>query len=228
MRMPRIATRFPTKAIRKPQRSSPVVAGVVGLLYWPLHSLAYFATDDGRDSEGVLRPTEWLQKPLEPLLDWSSPDTVYVTYGTLAMIPAVGFLLGLLAVHATPPEATTRLERWGFRIALVGNLVAILGILVEYWLQQVDVGFAISGPGLAILLVGSTLFGIGRLRVDAAPRAGAWLLALSIPLLLGCTVLIGHLSTGLIPLDLAWISLGWWAWSLARGSDSYVVEGTPL
>jgi hypothetical protein len=206
--------------LRRWSALAAVAGGIVGLLYWPLHSLAYFATEDGRDSEGVLRPTEWLQKPLDPLLDWSSPDTVYVTYGTIVVIPAVGFLLGLLAVHETRPEATAALERWGFRIAVAGNVVAILGTVVEYWLQQVDVGFAISAPGLVILLVGSTLFGIALVRAHDAPRAGAWLLALSIPLVLACTILIGHLSAGLIPLDLAWISLGWWAWSVAHESES--------
>jgi hypothetical protein len=205
-----------------------VVGGIVGLLYWPLHSLAYFATEDGRDSEGLLQPTEWLRKPLEPLLDWSSPDTVYVTYGAIVVLPAVGFLLGLLAVHVTLPERPTRLERWGFRVAVAGNVVAILGVVVEYWLQQVDVGFAIGAPGLVILLVGSTLFGIGLLRARAVPRAGPWLLALSIPLVLACTILIGHLSAGLIPLDVAWIALGWWAWSLAPVAEPDALAHTPV
>jgi hypothetical protein len=52
-----------------------VVCGVVGLLYWPLHALAYFATESGRDSEGVLKLTAWPRAPLESLLDWSSPNT---------------------------------------------------------------------------------------------------------------------------------------------------------
>jgi hypothetical protein len=203
-----------------------VVGGVVGLLYWPLHSLAYFATEDGHDSEGVLQPTQWLRKPLEPLLDWSSPDTVYVAYGAVVVVPAVGFLLGLLAVDATVPESRTRLERWGFRLAVVGNVIAILGTVVEYWLRQVDLGFAIGAPGLLVLLVGSTLFGIGLLRGSAAPRLGGWLLALSIPLVLACTILIGHLSAGLVPLDLAWIVLGRWAWSRARGPESGALART--
>jgi hypothetical protein len=99
-------------------------------------------------------------------------------------------------------------------------VIAILGVVVEYWLQQVDVGFAIGAPGLVVLLVGLTLLGIGMLRARAAPRAGSWLLALSIPLLLACMLLIGHLSAGLVPLDLAWIVLGWWAWSLARALEA--------
>lgn len=89
-------------------------------------------------------------------------------------------------------------------------------------------GFAISAPGLVILLVGSTLFGIGLLRARAAPPAGPWLLALSIPLVLACTILIGHLSAGLIPLDLAWIALGWWAWSLARAAEPGAIARTPI
>jgi hypothetical protein len=42
------------------------------------------------------------------------------------------------------------------------------------------------------------------------PRFAAWLLALSIPLVFGMTALLGHLSAGLIPLDLVGILLGLW------------------
>jgi hypothetical protein len=168
----------------------------------------------------LLEPTEWLREPLEPLLDWSSPDTVYVTYGKIILVPLIGFLLGLLAVHAAQRPIAAGLERWGFRIALVGNVVAIVGTLVEYWLEEVDLGFAIGAPGLLVLLVGSTLFGIATLRARSAARAGAWLLALSLPLLLTCTLLIGHLSAGLVPLDLAWIALGWWVLSLPQADET--------
>jgi hypothetical protein len=202
-----------------------VVGGVVGLLYWPLHSLAYFATESGSDSEGLLKPTEWLREPLEPLLDWSSPDTVYVTYGKIIIVPAAGFLLGLVAVRAALPAVTARLVRWGFRISIVGNVLVLVGLVIEYWLELVDLGFAIDFPAFLILLAGSTMLGIGMLRERSAPRVGAWLLALAIPLVLGCTLLIGHLSAGLIPLDLAWIVLGWWAWSDGR---AHVPRGRPL
>ena len=193
-----------------------VVGGVVGLLYWPLHALAYFATESGSDSEGILKPTEWLREPLGSLLDWSSPDTVYVTYGKIIIVPAAGFLLGLLAVRSTLPAVTARLERWGLLISIVGNVVVLVGLVIEYWLELVDLGFAIDGPGFVVLLAGLTMLGIGMIRERAAPRVGAWLLALVIPSVLGCTLLIGHLSAGLIPLDLAWIVLGWWAWSDGR------------
>lgn len=132
------------------------------------------------------------------------------------VVPAAGFLLGLLAVRATLPAMTERLARWGFWIAFAGNVLALVGLVIEYWLEQVDLGFAIDGPGLLMLLAGSTMLGIGMLHERAAPRVGAWLLALAIPLVLACTLLIGHLSAGLIPLDLAWIVLGWWAWSHGR------------
>jgi hypothetical protein len=205
-----------TAATRRWTGLAAVVGGVVGLFYWPLHSLAYFATESGTESEGLLKPTEWLREPLESLLNWSSPDTVYVTYGKVMVVPAAGFLLGLLAIRATLPPMTAGLQRWGFWISVVGNVVVLVGLVVEYWLEQVDLGFAIGGPGLVILLAGLTMFGIGMLRQRAAPRFGAWLLALAIPLVLACTLLIGHLSAGLIPLDLAWIVLGWWAWSHGR------------
>lgn len=84
---------------------------------------------------------------------------------------------------------------------------------MEYWTPYLDFGFlAFSAPGLLLTLIGSTLLGIALSRRRAAPRFGAWLLALSIPLTLLLTGLIGHLSGRLLGLDLAWIVLGWSLW----------------
>jgi len=44
-------------------------------------------------------------------------------------------------------------------------------------------------------------------------QVAARLLALSIPLVFAMTGLVGHLRGGFVPLDLAWILLGFWLWS---------------
>jgi hypothetical protein len=69
---------------------------------------------------------------------------------------------------------------------------------------------AFTGPGVLLALVGSTLLGIALLRARAAPRGPALLLAGCVPPTLILVALLGHLSTGLLPLDAAWIGLGAW------------------
>lgn len=118
---------------------------------------------------------------------------------------------------ASPPSRGHRGE--AFRIGLVGYALLLVGAVVEYWTPYLDFGFtAFSAPGLLLTLLGSTLLGIALLRGDAVARAGSWLLALSIPLVLGMTALVGHLSGGLLPLDLAWIVLGLWLSSRPRSA----------
>lgn len=186
-----------------------VAGGIVGVLFWPLHSLAYLATKDGGDP--VLNWADTGRDVFGPLLDWDSVDTVYKTYGKLWLIVVAGFLLGLIALRAAREGKgkPAGLERWGWRIALAGYSLLLLGVTVEYFTPWLDFGFvAFSGPGLLLGLIGSTLLGAGLLRGGPETRVGAWLLALSIPLLLAMTAVFGHLSAGLLPLDLAWIAIG--------------------
>ena len=192
-----------------------VGGGTLGILYFPLHSLAYFATEDGADSQGAIKWADSGRDLLEPLLDWGSADTVYKTYGKVYLFVILGLVLGFLALWARRAGQAQGVERWGFRIGLVGYPLALLGAVVEYWTPYLDFGFlAFSAPGVLLTLIGSTVLGIALLRRRAASRFGAWLLALALPLTLVLTGLIGHLSGGLVGLDLAWIVLGAW---LGRG-----------
>ena len=70
--------------------------GIVGILYFPLHSLAYFATEDS--TEGVVKWKDSARDLLEPLLDWDSADTVYRTWGKVGLLVVLGFVLGVLAL----------------------------------------------------------------------------------------------------------------------------------
>lgn len=184
----------------------------MGILYFPVHSLAYFASEGG--SEGVVNWADAGRELLGPLLDWSSADTVYRTYGKVYLVVVLGFGLGLIALRGRRAGEADGLQRWSFRVALAGYALLVVGAVVEYWTPYLDFGFlAFTGPGVLLALVGSTLLGITLLRGDAARRAGAWLLTVSMPLGFGLTALLGHLSAGLVSLELAWIVLGWWLWS---------------
>jgi len=194
-----------------------VCGGIVGILYFPLHTLAYLASQD--DAEQGVKWGEAGRDLFEPLLDWGSADTVYRTYGKVYVLVVLGLVLGLLSLWARRQDAARGIERWAFRIALVGYPLALLGAIVEYWTPYLDFGFAaFTAPGLLLGFVGSTLLGVALVRRHAAPRLGAWSLALSLPLGFVLTALNGHVSAGLLPLDLAWIVIGWWLWSASRES----------
>jgi hypothetical protein len=195
--------------------------GIIGIIYFPFHALSWFATDGAEALEkswvaawvGAVKPI------LEPVLTFASPDTVYLTYGKLVLLVVLGFLAGTLGLHTRQAGRGGRLEKWGFRVTLVGTVLLILGALVIYWVGYVDFGFiAFAVPGFLTLMFGSTLFGIGTLRAKVAPRLGAWLLTFGgFPGIIVMSELIGHLSGGLLLLYLAWIIIGYSLWS-----DRYV------
>jgi hypothetical protein len=200
------------------------VGGAVGILYSPFHSLAYFATEDGSGSEGAVGWADGGRDLLGPFLDWDSADTVYRTWGKVGLIAALGLALGMVALwrRRRVLAASGRAERWGLRLALVGYSLIVVGFFTEYWTPYLDFGFnAFTGPGTLIALIGSTLAGVSFVRGTTVPRLSAWLLALAIPLVLAMVALFGHLSAGLVPLDLAWILLGLWLAS-SEGANAVV------
>jgi len=134
--------------------------------------------------------------------------------GKVGLAAALGLALGLLALWLRRRQEARGLERWGLRVSLVGYALVVIGFFTQYWTPYLDFGFmAFTGPGTLVTLIGSTLLGIAFLRGREVPRLPSWLLALAIPLVLVMTALLGHLSAGLVPLELAWILLGLWLWS---------------
>lgn len=193
----------------RPLGAAAVVGGVVGILYFPLHSLAYFATEDGGDSQGALGWADSARDLLEPLLDWDTADTVYRTWGKLGLVAVLGLALGLVGLWSSRRQPAGPSERWGFRIALVGYWLVVVGFITEYWTPYLDFGFnAFTGPGTLVALVGSTILGIALLRRRSPLGPARSLLALAIPLTFAMVALFGHLSAGLVPLELAWILVG--------------------
>jgi hypothetical protein len=195
-----------------------LMGGVVGLLYFPFHATAYFATEAGAptlESPQVAAWAEPFADAFAPLLTFAPPDTVYTTYGKVYLFVILGFLVGVLALHAQQASRAGQLEKWGFRIALAATVVGTIGAFGEYYTPYLDFSFlAFSVPGILLLMISSPLYGIGTLRARMAPRLGAWLLTIGgFPGIILMTLLSGHLSGGLVLLDLAWIALGYALWT---------------
>lgn len=56
-------------------------------------------------------------------------------------------------------------EKWGWRIALTGYVIATASTFGDYWTPYLDESFLFLGlPGMLLSLIGSTTLGIALLR----------------------------------------------------------------
>ncbi len=197
-----------------------VLGEILLLVVTPLAGAAYYATgaDGGAPPPFVSAMRSWLH----PMLTWGSPDIVYLTYGKVFAPIAGTFLLGLLALHAHQARRAGRLERWGFRVLVVGLALGSLSAFVEYWVGPAlgsatvtDMAFMLlSLPGMLLMLLGSPLFGLGTLRAHVVPRLGAWLLILGLlPFGIVLNLVLGHFSSMLLLFGLGWMIIGYHLWS---------------
>ncbi len=196
-----------------------MLGGIVGILYSPFYALAYFATEDGAESLEAPLATAWagaLRPVLEPFLTFAPPEVVYLTYGKFFSFMVLGWMAGLLALHARQAAGAGRLERWGFRLVFAGIVLGTLGGIGAYWVgsfwgEAVDFSFlAFMVPMLLLVGIGFPLFGIGTLRAKVAPRLGAWLLIVGgLPGMFLLSLLLGQLTLGLLLINLAWVVLGY-------------------
>lgn len=195
-----------------------IVGGIVGILYAPFYALAYFATPDGAESLEAPWVAAWagaVRPAVEPLLTFAAPEAVYLTYGKFFSLMVLGWMAGLLALHARQKADAGQLEKWGFRAAFTGTVLGTIGGIGVYWVGSfwwgiIDFSFlAFMVPTLLLFGVGFPLFGIGALKAKVASRLGAWLLVVGgLPGMIVLSIALGQLTLALLPINLAWIILG--------------------
>jgi hypothetical protein len=162
----------------------------VGLVVGQLHALARVATRDGASDldEGFMHLwAEPASTALAPLLDWSSPNVVYLTYGKIWFPVLLAATLAAFVVHRRRSVAGFRgAERWAWRLTLVALVLATVGCFAEYWTQWgsgnerlLEVVFVILIPALLLTMVGATFLGIVLVRRGLG--LPAWLLASAVP-----------------------------------------------
>jgi hypothetical protein len=194
---------------------SDSTARVVGRVAWlgawagvvlaPIHALSRFATADGQEDLESPAVRAWAEPAAErfrALLDWSNPDTVYVSYGK------GWFFLFLAATACAFLVRRTRdprgLERIAWPIALTGLVIATASVLGDYFTPWTDQSFILLGlPGVLISLVGSLLLGIALLRCRYQPRLTGWLLVLWFPLFVLLSSLVA-MGAAALPMLFAW------------------------
>jgi hypothetical protein len=200
------------------------VAAAAAVLLSPLLALSYFATSEGADELGTGTVSAWADPARDlvgSLLTWASADRVYATYvqAFAVLFPAV--LLCALVVHRRRPAARSRLERWGWRIALFGYALASVGLGAAFVVliagsvagDALNVVFlGVMLPAMLFSVLGSTVLGIALLRAGYRPKLTAWLLALAFPSMLAIPGLLGHNSLGMLPIFVAWGLTGLRLW----------------
>ena len=160
------------------------------------------------------------------LLEFASPETVYHSYGKVFPLIFAGVLLCALAVRSRRPSGVTRVERWAWRVALVGYALIVLGSVVAYWTPLVTQGFgALIAPGILLGTAASSVLGISLLRSSWRPRLAAALLVASFPsMFLLSDVVLGSLALSLFPMVAAWGVAGLSIRATSTPSD----EGVPI
>lgn len=186
-----------------------------GLVAGQFHAMARHQTVDGKADLKMLSTRIWsdpARKLFAPLLDWASPDTVYLTWGKIWLPVVVAFTLCAFVIMRR--RRPVGFEKWAWRIALTGYVGACVSSAAEYWtmwthLDQglLDAVFLATMPILLLTMVGSTLLGIALLRRGLVPRLPAWLLTLVIP---GVVVIsmVTALGNVLLPIAFAFGILG--------------------
>ena len=180
-----------------------------GLVAGQLHAMSRHATADGKSDLDAPLTRAWsvpASEALRPLLTWSDPYTVYVTYGKI-WLPVFG-ALALCAYVVFTNRQPRGLELWGWRLCLTAYAVFTVSIVGDYFSPWMDESFMFIGmPAAVLMLVASPLLGITLLRNGFRPRITAWTLLLWLPLLLAITS-ITSLGSAFLPLAFAWAHAG--------------------
>jgi hypothetical protein len=188
-----------------------------GLVAGQLHALARFATEEGRSDLDVAAVRFWAESAadlLSPLLDWASPDVVYLTYGKLWLPVFLAFTLCAFVVRRRRQDhdAVRGAEKWAWRLALTGYTLACVCVAAEYWTMWtaiddalLDGVFLASLPVLLLTMLASTFLGIVLIRRGLG--LPGWLLALALPGVFAISA-ITSLGNVVLPIAFAFGILG--------------------
>ncbi len=193
----------------------------VATILGQLHALARHATVEGKADLDLPLTRAWSEpaaRVLRPLLDWADPDIVYITYGKIWFPVFLAFTLCAFVVYRR--REPVRFEKWAWRFAITGYVIACVGVFLDYWTpwtgdyngdgieaKLFTVAFAVTVPGLLLTLLGSTVLGIILLVKRFRPASAALLLALIIPLALGI-LQITSMGSAALPVMFAFGILG--------------------
>ncbi len=144
----------------------------VGLVVGQFHAMARHQTVDGKEDLEVWTTRVWSDPARDlfrPLLDWASPDAVYLTYGKIWFPVFAAFTACAFVLYRRRRPAG--FEKFAWRFALIAYTWGCVAVLVTYWTQWthetavLDLAFVfLDIPGLLLSMIGSTMLGITLIR----------------------------------------------------------------
>jgi len=162
----------------------------VGLVVGQFHAMARHNTVDGSSDLDSWTTRVWSDPARDffsPLLDWASPDAVYLTYGKIWFPVFAAFTACAYVLYQR--RRPTGFEKFAWRFALVAYVWGVLAVFVTYWTQWthttelLDIAFLfLDIPAVLLGWIGSTMLGITLIVRGYRPRATGWLIALTFPL----------------------------------------------
>jgi hypothetical protein len=182
------------------------VTAALGTVVGQLHALAR-AQGHPSDFEESPVARAWGEpaiRALKPLLDWSDPWTVYVTYGKLWFPVCLAFTAAAYLVYRRrrPQGAERRL----WQVALAGYVLMTLSVFGDYFTPWMDQMFIVGIIAMLIIGLGGIALGIVMLRNGFRPRITPILLMIFIPFMFVITQ-VTSLGSALLPLM--------WGWAIA-------------
>lgn len=179
------------------------VMAAVGTVVGQVHALAR-AQAHPHDFEEAPLARAWGEpatRALRPLLDWSDPWTVYVTYGKIWLPVCVAFSAAAYLVYQRRHPTGT--ERWLWRFTLICYFLMTLGVFGDYYTPWMDQMFLVTVGAMLLIGFGGIPFGIVVLRNGFRPRVTPVLTMIFIPFLFAVTT-VTSLGSSLLPLMWGW------------------------
>ncbi len=144
---------------------------------------------------------------------WDTYSDAYRTYGRLYFLTLPPELLALYALRKLRGGGSGALERWGFRLLLVGMWLMVIGVFTDYWVGVLP-GFLAEMVAAPLLLAGFVVLGIGLRKAASVPR---WVSFIMVGAVVGTFpvtfFLVNHMPGGpLLLLHAVWVAVGYLLW----------------
>jgi hypothetical protein len=193
------------------------IARVISIVAWAMAAIGTLVGQIHALARARAHPDDFVEAPLarawgepairvlRPLLDWSDPWTVYVTYGKIWVPVCAAFTAAawLVYVRRQPIGAERRL----WQLALVGYVAMFVSVCGDYltpwWMDRM---FILGIVAMLVIGFGGIPLGILMLRNGFRPRTTPVLLMIFIPFLFAITE-VTSLGSALLPLM--------WGWTIA-------------
>jgi hypothetical protein len=202
------------------------IMAALGTVVGQVHALARAQAHPSDFAESPLARAwgEPATRALRPLLDWSDPWTVYVTYGKIWLPVCLAFIAAAYLVYRQ--RHPTGLERRLWQIQLAAYAAMAVSVLGDYFTPWMDQMFLVGIAAMLVIGSGGILLGVVLLRNGFRPRITPILLLIFFPFMFAITT-VTSLGSALLPLM--------WGWAIAahvvvarggRRAESRVLVGT--